>query len=110
MSTNSFSGFRCLGVNWFQFKPGTVDQMRCPVCGAECTVERSVERKPSATTYMIAGIHDEFTCPRHGEDWHWDAQQYVIEIRRTKSKRVRELIFQDLLDFLASKGIEYEQE
>jgi len=110
MSTNGSTGFLCPGVNWFQVEPGTVDHLRCPVCGVECTLERNVHRRPSSTTYMIAGLHDEFTCPRSGEGWHWEAQPYVIEMQRTNSKRLRELIFQDLLDFLTSKGIQFEQD
>ncbi len=44
MAKKDPGGFLCKGANWFQVEPGTVDHMRCPVCRAECTLERNVHR------------------------------------------------------------------
>ena len=44
--------------------------------------------------------HDQFTCPNYEEDWHNKAYKLLKELEETESKRLSELIRQDLDEIL----------
>jgi hypothetical protein len=45
-------------------------------------------------------LHDAFSCPHAGEDWHDKAIKLIQEHENTSSKRVKDLILQDINDVL----------
>ena len=98
------------GISWFQRKAGTVDQMRCRACGAICDVERHVPNDPPPRPFRLAGPRDVFSCPRAGEAWHTEAEALTKEMVGSHSKRIRDLIFMDLVEFLAEQGVRYEMD
>ena len=88
--------------------PGTVDSMRCEICGAICTVSRDVD----TYTCMAAAMSkksiraDVFTCPHQDTDWHKLAVRLVDAIAETPSRRLAALMHQDLEDVLIGCGVE----
>jgi len=90
------------GYDIFHVKPDKKEEMYCRVCGAKCEVSRGVEGAVSMVTSM-AGIkvkHDRFSCPNYDKDWHYKAYKLVEELEETQSKRISELIKQDLDELL----------
>lgn len=49
--------------------------------------------------------HDCFTCPHSEESWHVKALGLALEIEKTESTRLREILQQDLLDLLREHGL-----
>jgi len=91
---------RC--YDFFMIKPGKKEEVYCRVCGTKCEASRGVEGHVSMATSM-AGIkvkHDQFTCPHYEEKWHYKAYKLLKELEETESKRVGELIRQDLDEML----------
>ncbi len=96
------------GFNSFYTVPGEVESMNCKVCGAVCEVKRSVF---GATSWAEAAaksghVHDHFYCPHSGRRWHEQALELVEQMVLSPSKRLRELMWQDLLDLLKENGID----
>ena len=48
---------------------------------------------------------DKFSCPNLEEEWHEQAVQLVMEIEKTPSKRLAQLMQQDLEDVLNENKI-----
>jgi len=94
------------GYDIFFPDPGTNEKMYCNVCGSECNAERNKEGPTSSTQAMFGGKrkHDCFVCPHTGESWHDNAIELIKEYRDTKSKRLRMLIKNDILDELDHGG------
>lgn len=70
------------GVDFFQFPPGEMESFTCPICGAECDVERNVRRLASMYFFAgIGGVHDEFRCPHRLEDAHEEALEIFERVR-----------------------------
>lgn len=88
-------------------EPGSAQEMRCHVCDTKCEVKRNAYG-PTGFAEAIGKKfrhHDLFVCPYRDEDWHKQALGLVLEIERTPSKRIAELMRQDLEDLLRDHGI-----
>ena len=88
--------------------PGTVDSMRCEVCGAVCQVRRDVETYSGMIAAMAKKTSrlDVFTCPHQETDWHNLAVRLVDAIDETPSRRLAALMHLDLEDVLIGSGVE----
>lgn len=96
------------GYDIFFEKPGEVQFHRCRVCGTICSVDRD-QKGPTSWAGAMAHKqtpHDFFYCPHGNESWHQKALDLVQEMGETRSKRVVELIRQDLKDLLREHGIQ----
>jgi hypothetical protein len=87
--------------------PGSTKKMNCRVCGAVCGVEKDVYGPVNFAMAMakVNDLYDVFTCPHGGKDWHEKALALVVEIERTPSKRIADLMKLDLEDMLKENGI-----
>jgi hypothetical protein len=96
-----------LGYEIFYTTPGKVSEMRCRVCGSICDVERDVYGPSNFAQAVnkINDLYDVFTCPIANRDWHAKALNLVIAIEEMPSKRVADLMKQDLEDLLKENGI-----
>jgi len=94
------------GYDIFHFKPDTVDEMHCKVCGTICLVERNVTGPTGFAEAMAkrSHLHDVFNCPNSGIPWHEQALELVLEIEKTPSKRLAELMRLDLEEILKPHG------
>jgi len=90
------------GYDVFFPPPGKYETMHCQVCGSECSVERDCEGPISMASAMSGNKykHDRFTCPHSGKTWHENAIELIKEFHNTKSKRLREIIKNDIHDEL----------
>jgi hypothetical protein len=94
------------GLDVFYTEPGVRKRMSCRVCGSECEVDRNAW---GPTGYLMAMgkrsvRHDRFFCRYSEEEWHREACDLVLEIQKTRSRRLRELIQKDLEEALARGG------
>ena len=94
------------GYDSFYLEPDSQDEMVCKVCGTTCHVERNVIG-PTGWVEGMAGRghwHDKFQCPHRNAAWHKKALDLVMEIEKTPSKRVAELLQLDLDELLQENG------
>ena len=94
------------GYDSFYLEPDSQDEMVCKVCGTTCHVERNVIG-PTGWVEGMAGRghwHDKFQCPHRNAAWHKKALDLVMEIEKTPSKRVAELMQLDLDELLQENG------
>lgn len=95
------------GYGFFITEPSAHQSLECNICGAECLVERNLPIKSG----FIAGMggldkpRDEFSCPNLKKKWHKQAVKLVKEIEKTPSKRLAQLMQQDLEDLLHENNI-----
>ena len=92
----------CVGVDCFIIGPGEVRGVDCKICHTGCKVQSSIK---GIRTKYISGTgldktHDKFYCPNSDNTWHKKSVDLYIELQRTKSKRISELIRKDLDDLL----------
>jgi len=94
------------GYDYFTFEPGTTDAVECAVCGTVCEVTRNTFGPTSFAAAMAKSFryHDAFACPHASEPWHEQALRLVLAIEETPSKRVAELMRQDLADLLDTRN------
>jgi len=90
------------GYDFFFRDPGTVDEIRCRVCGTKCRVERNAYGPTGWAAAMAkhSCYHDKFTCPHRDKEWHKNALKLVKAIEETPSKRLAKLMRKDLEDLL----------
>lgn len=96
------------GYDIFYTAPDTVEQIHCRVCHSLCDVERNLTG-PTAWAEASARRghwHDEFACPHRQKEWHKQALELVLEIEKTPSKRLAELMQHDLDDLLRANGLQ----
>ena len=96
------------GYDVFYEEPDKVEEIRCRVCGTECEVDRNV-LGPTGVASAIAGhhnYHDQFVCPNAGERWHYKALRLFVAIEEMPSRRVSDLIQQDLDELLEANAVE----
>ena len=86
-------------------EPGTVDEIRCRVCGTKCNVKRN-EYGPTCYASAVGGfsrLHDLFTCPHAEKRWHELALDLVETIDETPSRTLARLMKLDLKRILRRK-------
>lgn len=96
------------GYGLFTTEPNVHQSLKCNICGAECLVERDLPVPLGFVASMSAELrkkprdkfYDEFSCPNLKSKWHKQAVKLVKEIRKTPSKRLAQLMQQDLEDLL----------
>ncbi len=95
------------GYDFFITDPGTEQTIRCHVCNTECDAKRNVYGPTSFATAMAKNfrLHDMFVCPHADTAWHEQALRLVRAIEETPSKRVAQLMQQDLEDLLGEHNI-----
>lgn len=90
----------------FVTDPHTHEEMPCQVCGTACDVTR--DHAPMAnwagSMFGMGKPHDRFMCPNYWEEWHQQAERLRMEIERTPSRRIAELLALDLADILKENG------
>jgi hypothetical protein len=82
------------GYDHFSPDPGECDKMSCRACGDDMDVKRNVNG-PTGYAEAIGGgkhLHDSFSCPNAGEDWHNQLIALDKELNKTSSTRVAALI------------------
>lgn len=86
-------------------KPGEFVEKKCSVCGAICDVKRNCFGPTSYASAMAGShyLHDQFSCPYNGLDWHKLAILLIDQKRDCASPRVRKLIELDLQDTLKKR-------
>ena len=95
------------GYGLFTTEPNAHQSLKCNICGAECLVERKLP-VPLGFVAGMAGLdkkppdkfYDKFSCPDLKKKWHKQAVKLVKEIEKTPSKRLAQLMQQDLEDLL----------
>jgi hypothetical protein len=95
------------GYDCFFTPAGEKERVRCKVCGSDCEILRNVFG-PTCFAEALAQmghIHDEFRCPRAGENWHQIALDLVKKIEHCPSKRITQILERDLGDLLRNNGI-----
>lgn len=95
------------GYDLFFTEPDSVEEMCCKVCGTVCEVERSMTG-PTGWAEAVAKRghwHDEYRCPHSSQPWHEQALRLVIEIEKSPSKRLIELMRKDLEEILKAQGL-----
>ena len=96
------------GYDVFYEEPGKVEEIRCRVCGTECKVDRNV-LGPTGIASAISGrhnYHDQFVCPNTEKKWHYKALKLFVAIEEMPSKRVSDLIQEDLDELLEANNAE----
>lgn len=96
------------GYDYFVVEPASVEVMHCSVCQTACRVERNVYGPTSFATAMAKDfrLHDIFVCPFADTPWHEQALQLVVAIEETPSKRVAQLMQQDLAELLHEQNLQ----
>jgi hypothetical protein len=95
-----------LGFELFYTTPRQIEKMSCRVCGTNCDVQREVYEPANFVMAQakISDLYDVFSCPMAGLEWHEEALKLVQAIEQTTSKRVADLMRQDLADILRENG------
>ena len=89
---------RYVGYDSFNSAPGVHESMDCNVCGSKMVVERN-QYGPTSSVAAMAGFqshHDSFSCPNSGKTWHNQAIALMKEVKRTSSKRLKEMLQEEL--------------
>lgn len=79
-----------IGSDVFLEDIGKHDQFNCPVCGANCTVQRNTGVK------FIKSSCDIFRCPNAGEKWHYKVASLKQFIKKYPSKGLQKIVEQDI--------------
>jgi hypothetical protein len=74
--------------------PRARTEVVCRVCGTPC----------DSPDCQSSQNPEYFQCPHASEDWHELAWRLWVEIERTPSRRVAELMTMDLADILKENG------
>lgn len=93
-----------IGYDAFVTEPGTKESVLCHVCNSECEVTRGAHGPTSFASAMAKKHreHDFFVCPHADAAWHEQALDLVTAIEESPSKRVAQLMQQDLDELLAA--------
>jgi hypothetical protein len=90
------------GYDYLTTEPDQLKQWKCRVSGAEATVSRGVYGPLSWASAVEKHFrhHDAFVCPFTDEEWHRQAYRLIAAMEETPSKRIAQLMQQDLEDLL----------
>ena len=100
------------GYDFKTTPPGTVESTNCTCCGEVMTVERNRSGPTSFAGSMgrCNTLHDRFTCPNAGTDWHSQVVQLMMKAQDTPSgtleKMYRDEIAQILKDRKPTKALQ----
>lgn len=94
--------------------PGTVDVMHCKVCYTQCLVKREAELKaiwdsdPKNEEMTRCGMpkrrpHDRFYCPHTKEPWHDQVLALRLEVRKTPSQFLANILQEEIGFILSQK-------
>lgn len=92
------------GYDVFFVTPGSTASMTCVVCGRTLAPERD-QVGPMSMADAVGNYkrpHDLFQCPSADDPWHRQALELVLAIEQMPSKRVADLMKQDLADLLTN--------
>jgi hypothetical protein len=85
--------------------PNLIDKCFCGVCGDEMDVERN--RKPSGGfAGAMAGhnrYYDRFWCKNMNNGWHVQARDLMREIKKTASKKLANMLEEELKEILKTR-------
>jgi len=86
---------------------GTVDEMKCKVCGSTCEVERGRIGATGLASAMCNQKvkHDHFKCSHIGEGWHEQALGVAQEIENCHSPSLKKAMKKDLEKIIRGKKI-----
>ena len=95
------------GYDFFTALPDTVDEMVCKVCGEVCDAKRGISGPMSWAGAMAKKntLHDSFSCPHSGTEWHEQALKIVRAIEEQSSLSVRKLMENDLVRIIKKKKV-----
>src|SRR5688572_27744985 len=82
------------GYDSFSSDPGTVSSGNCLACGVVLDVKRNVDG-PTSWAEAVgkkSHLHDSFTCPNAGEDWHTQLIKLMEYRKSLPSRRLRDII------------------
>lgn len=93
------------GYDHFTPAPDTHREMFCNACGDSMDVQRGVNGPTSWAESMGKGkhLHDKFTCPNSGEDWHDQLIALDKELRKTSAARIASLIEAEIAEVKATR-------
>lgn len=107
MANSNFSGPRCKTADdeIYEPDPDRIDICFCGVCGEEMDVERNVPPSGGFAGAMAGHnrYYDKFWCKSRKEKWHRQARALKHEIRTTPSKKLADLMQEELTGILQTK-------
>jgi len=86
--------------------PGELDSWSCRTCGAICDVQRNVLGCTDKYGVASKRLHDKFTCPNAGKDWHGQAYKLRATAEDMPSPSVQRLMLNDLDELLVLHAAE----
>jgi len=89
------------GWDVFNFSCAERDEVYCKVCHEKMRVTRNTYGKMSM--FGSPRTHDLFTCKDSDEKWHKQVLALRLEIEKTPSKRISDLLYQDVAEIMGSK-------
>jgi len=87
--------------------PGTVKKARCGICNEKMDVKRNVYG-PTQRAMAVSGskrMHDFFKCPNYDKPWHKRAADLKAEKYQTTSRKVRQLISEEIREILKTREL-----
>lgn len=93
------------GYDAFYEEPGTYDEKLCKVCGEKCLVMRDQFGPVGWATAvgLIKVPHDYFYCSNSKQLWHQKALEIILEMEKTSSDRLVQLMKLDIDDLISKK-------
>jgi hypothetical protein len=90
------------GYDYLTTEPDQLEEWKCKVCNTPTVVTRGLYGPVSWASAIAKSFHhyDVFVCPFADDDWHHQAYRLVVAIEETPSKRIAQLMKQDLDDLL----------
>lgn len=95
------------GYDVIMTAPGLYVEHKCIVC-SELMDKKSNVDGPTGWAEAMAQrshLHDVYTCPHAGKDWHNQCIALMKEIDRTSSAKITELLKQELKEILVSRKV-----
>lgn len=86
------------GYDHFTPDPGKFKEMECAVCRDKMDVRRNVNGPTGMAEAMGGGkhLHDSFSCPNSGEDWHDQLIALDKELRKTSSSAIAAILEKEI--------------
>jgi hypothetical protein len=99
------------GWDFFTTAPGSVEEVRCRVCGEVLAARRGVVG-PTGWAHaqaITAGVrggtpHDEFACVFSGEAWHRQALALKRQAQQTPSRRLERALLDEAAEVVRRRA------